>query len=174
MRQLTNCLVLLQLVSGHVQLNLHGPWLSSSTSDSFYFGWVQLHRLLATPQHLPFTCTQQSPPSPPTPPPPQRRGIDRSGIRNRLMTVFHSIYGCDGFFPCCKDLGGGGGGGRRFGDSFPTCAFSSFFVVVFFYMEISSSTLIPLFMPGSVHSSSASWDDCGRVFPDVSRVSSFP
>ena len=31
-----------------------------------------------------------------------------------------------------------------------------------------------LFMPGSVHSGSASWDDCGRVFPYKLRVSSFP
>ena len=33
-------------------------------------------------------------------------------------------------------------------------------------MEISSRTLIPLFTPGSVHSGSASWDDCAWVFPD--------
>ena len=36
-------------------------------------------------------------------------------------------------------------------------------------LEISSLTLITLFMPGSVHSSSAS-----RMFPDKWRVSSFP
>ena len=41
-------------------------------------------------------------------------------------------------------------------------------------MEISSRTLIPFCMPGSVRSSSASWDDCGRMFPDKLRVSSFP
>ena len=29
-------------------------------------------------------------------------------------------------------------------------------------------------MPGSVHSGSASRDDCGRMFPDKLRVSSFP
>ena len=40
-------------------------------------------------------------------------------------------------------------------------------------MEIRSRTLIPLFTPGSVHSSSAGWDDCG-VFPEESCVSSFP
>ena len=28
--------------------------------------------------------------------------------------------------------------------------------------------------PGSIHSASASWDDCGRLFPDKLRVSSFP
>ena len=32
--------------------------------------------------------------------------------------------------------------------------------------EFSSSTLIPLFRPESVHSGPASWDDCDRVFPD--------
>ena len=31
----------------------------------------------------------------------------------------------------------------------------------FFKVEISSRTLIPFFLPGSVHSGSASWDDCG-------------
>ena len=41
-------------------------------------------------------------------------------------------------------------------------------------VEISSRTLIPFFMPGSVHSGSTSWYDCGRVFPDELRVSSFP
>ena len=45
---------------------------------------------------------------------------------------------------------------------------------LFFKVEICSRTLIPLFTPGSVHSGSASWNDCGRVFPDELRVSSFP
>ena len=45
----------------------------------------------------------------------------------------------------------------------------------FFKVEISSCTLIPLFfMPGSVHSGSANWDDCGQMFSDKLRVSSFP
>ena len=44
----------------------------------------------------------------------------------------------------------------------------------FFQVEISSHKLLPLFRPGSVHSGSASWDDCDRVFPDELRVSSFP
>ena len=48
-----------------------------------------------------------------------------------------------------------------------------FFVVVFFEVEISSCTLIPLFMPGSVHSGSASWNNCGRIFPNKLPVSSF-
>ena len=54
----------------------------------------------------------------------------------------------------------------------PCLHFFSFFF--FFEVEISSCTLIPLFMPGSVHSGSVSWDDCGRMFPDKFRVSSFP
>ena len=41
-------------------------------------------------------------------------------------------------------------------------------------MEMSSRALIPLFMTGSVHSGSSSWDDCGWKFPDKLRVSSFP
>ena len=44
----------------------------------------------------------------------------------------------------------------------------------FFLMEISSRTLIALLIPGSVTSDSASWDDCGRTFPDKLSVSSFP
>ena len=44
----------------------------------------------------------------------------------------------------------------------------------FLKAEISSRTLITLFRPGSVHRGLASWDDCGRVFPDELHVSSFP
>ena len=43
-----------------------------------------------------------------------------------------------------------------------------------FEAEISSRTLSPLFRPGSVHSGSASRDDCDRVFLDELRVSSLP
>ena len=46
-----------------------------------------------------------------------------------------------------------------FDHSFPACTlFYDYFVVVVVVgkMEISSHTLIPLFMPGSVHSGSAS------------------
>ena len=39
------------------------------------------------------------------------------------------------------------------------------FPSLFYRVEISSRKLIPLFRPGSVHSGSASWDDCYRVFP---------
>ena len=68
--------------------------------------------------------------------------------------------GGGGFFLSCEDLG------KMFGHSFTP--------VLFFYVEISSRTLIPLFRHGLVHSSSASGDNCGRVFPDELRVNSFP
>ena len=48
------------------------------------------------------------------------------------------------------------------------------FLSFFFEVEISLHTLIPLFMPGSVHSGSESWDNCGQMFPDKLRVRSFP
>ena len=48
-----------------------------------------------------------------------------------------------------------------------------FVLFCFVEVEISSRTLIPLFRPGSVHSGLASGEDCDRVFPDKSRVSSF-
>ena len=51
--------------------------------------------------------------------------------------------------------------------------FHSLPALTFFKVEISSRTLIPLFMPGSVNSGSANWDDCGQVFPDELCVSSF-
>ena len=41
-------------------------------------------------------------------------------------------------------------------------------------MDNSPQTLISLFTLGSVHSGSASWDNCGRVFPDKLRVNSSP
>ena len=59
-----------------------------------------------------------------------------------------------------------------FDHSFPACAF--LFLFFLFEVEISSRTLVSLFTPGSVHSGSASLDDCGRMFPDKLRVSSFP
>ena len=37
-------------------------------------------------------------------------------------------------------------------------------LALFFKVEISSRTLIPLFSPGSVHSGWVSWDDCGQMF----------
>ena len=44
----------------------------------------------------------------------------------------------------------------------------------FFFLSEESRTQIPLSRPGSVHSGSASWDDCGRVLPDELPVSSLP
>ena len=67
------------------------------------------------------------------------------------------------FCVTCEDLGK-----KTINYSFPACAF------FFFKVGISSRILIPLFRLGSVHSGAASRDDCGRVFPDELRVSSFP
>ena len=66
--------------------------------------------------------------------------------------------------------------GRIWGECSTTHFPLALFVVVFclFLVEISSRTLNPLFKPESVHSGSASWDDCNRVLPDELRVSSFP
>ena len=71
------------------------------------------------------------------------------------MVLVRYLEGGGGFFLACKDLG------RMFNNSFPTCVF---FCLFFFYVEISSGKLTPFFRPGSVHSGSASWDDCDRVF----------
>ena len=46
--------------------------------------------------------------------------------------------------------------------------------IFFFKVRISSRTQFPLFRPVSVHSGSASLDDCCEMFPDELRVSSFP
>ena len=46
------------------------------------------------------------------------------------------------------------------------------FLLLLYIVEISSPTLIPLFRPGSVHSGSWSWGDCGWVFPDKFGVCS--
>ena len=56
-------------------------------------------------------------------------------------------FGGGGFFLVHEDLG------KMFNHSFPVC---NFFLSFFFKVEISSHTLIPLFMPGSVHSGSVS------------------
>ena len=55
-----------------------------------------------------------------------------------------------GFFPVCEDSG------RMFDYSFLRCAFVVVVVAVVVEVEISSRTLIPLFMPEQVHSGSAS------------------
>ena len=49
-----------------------------------------------------------------------------------------------------------------------------FIYLFIFEVELLSRALIPLIRPGSAHSGSASWDDCGRMFLDKLRVSSFP
>ena len=54
------------------------------------------------------------------------------------------------------------------------CSTIHLLACAFFFVEISSRRLIPLFTSGSVHSGSASWDDCDPVFPDELRVSLFP
>ena len=64
-------------------------------------------------------------------------------------------------FTACKYFG------RMFDHSFPACAF--FFESGDYLMHTTS-----ILMPGSLHSGSASWDNCGWVFPDKLRVSSFP
>ena len=46
-------------------------------------------------------------------------------------------------------------------------------LLLLFKVETSSRTLIPLLRPGSVHSGSASCDDCGCVLPDELHVGSF-
>ena len=87
-----------------------------------------------------------------------------SSLKGQVSTCLRSPLVVS-FFLVCEDLG------RMFDSSFPTC---TFLVLFLFLVEISSRTLIPLFRPGSVHSGSASWDDCDQMFPDELRVSSFP
>ena len=77
-----------------------------------------------------------------------------------VVTVSHTANRAGDFFLACEDF---------FENvwPFPACAF-------FFFLggavEISSCTLIPLFRPGSVHSGSASRDDCGRMFPGIPPI----
>ena len=61
-----------------------------------------------------------------------------------------------GSFLACKDLG----------------TIRSLPVLFFFDVEINLCTPIPLFIPGSIRSSSASWDNCSWMFPDKLHVSS--
>ena len=63
---------------------------------------------------------------------------------------------------------------RSFGECSTIIPHLRFFFFFFFEVEISLCALIPLSMPGSVHSGSASWDDCGWMFLDKLSVSSFP
>ena len=64
--------------------------------------------------------------------------------------IAHTVSYNGGSFLSCDDFG------RLYDHSFPACAFFSF---CFFEVEISSRTLIPLVMLGSVHSGSASCDE---------------
>ena len=87
--------------------------------------------------------------------------------------LYCSGGGC--FFLACQDFGTML---EQPNHSFPASAFSFLF---FFEVEIWSGTLIPLFRPGSIHSSSvhsgsvhSGSDDCGRMFPNKLCVSLFP
>ena len=88
----------------------------------------------------------------------------KHGSHSSTFSVALNIGDGGSFFLACENFG------RMFDNSFADCAFFFFLLKV----EISSRTLIPLFMPGSVHSASASRDHCDRVFPDELRVRSFP
>ena len=74
-----------------------------------------------------------------------KKNYDGSYILPLSLRLKWTITSVGGFFLTFKDFG------RMFNHLFPACAF--FF---FFKAEISSRSLIPLFMPGSVHSGSAS------------------
>ena len=62
-----------------------------------------------------------------------------------------------------------GGGGNEAQQSIPCLHF--FFSL---FLEISLHAPVPLFRLGSVHSGSASWNNCGQVFPNELHVGSFP
>ena len=76
----------------------------------------------------------------------------------------HMVVKVVAFLCVCEDFG------RMFDNSFRVCTLKKQRKKV----EISLRTLIPLIRPGSAHSGSATWDDCGRVYPDELRVSLFP
>ena len=79
-----------------------------------------------------------------------------------LAAAYSFVHG-GGVLLACEDFG------RIFNHSFPACAFKFFFLV-----EMNSRTLIPLFTPGSIHSGSASRDDCGRVFREALSTKPHP
>ena len=70
--------------------------------------------------------------------------------------------GAGGFFLACEDLGKG-----STIDSPP-----ALFIVL--SGDQLTHTNNHFFRPESVHSGSANWGDCGRVFSDDLRVNSFP
>ena len=97
----------------------------------------------------------------------QNQAVAWINCTSYVLVTWSAFWGChnragEGFSLLCEDLG------RMFHNLFPAGAF--FF---FLTMEISLRTLIPIFMPQSVHSGSLSWDDCGLLFPDKLIVSSF-
>ena len=59
---------------------------------------------------------------------------------------------------------------RRSDESVSTCSFFFFF----FKAQVSSRIPILLVRPGSVHSGSVNWDDCGQAFTDDLCVRSYP
>ena len=79
------------------------------------------------------------------------------------MLCASQLVGGD-FFLACEDFW------RIFDRSVPASALKKIF---FFEVKISSRTLTSLFIPGSVHSGSARWDDCGRMFSEKLLMSSF-
>ena len=91
-------------------------------------------------------------------------------VERNVKAIAVGLLCCGGFFP---RLRGYVENVRLFIHRLPF--FLSFFFLFFFFfkLEISSRTLIPHFKPRSVHSGSASRDDCSRVFPDKLCVSSF-
>ena len=93
------------------------------------------------------------------------------GYVYRVQSVTSDILLLIGWWCLFPRLRGFGENVRPF---IPRRAFFLLLCFFFFWVEISSRTLVPLFMTGSVHCGSASWDDCGRMFPDKLRVSSFP
>ena len=78
-----------------------------------------------------------------------------------LTANIYKNGGGGGFFLACKEFG------RMTIHSPPVLFF-------YFLVEISLHKLIPLSRPGSVHTGSASQDDCDRMFPDKLHVGLFP
>ena len=94
----------------------------------------------------------------------------------RQVLVCLNVFSCDGgggSFLACEDFGG------RFDELFLACTFLFFsflsfvflfFVLFNFFFKWRSARAHQFHVfcvcPGSVHSGSSSWDDCGRLFPD--------
>ena len=83
---------------------------------------------------------------------------------------------CDCCCCCSKYQNGGGGGFFQFAENVrPFIArLRLFLFCLFLKWRLARAHYFHSFMPGSVHSGSTSEDDCGRMFPDKLRVSSFP